>query len=105
MQRRVRDFSHINSVVVSGISRITHTHMHTHKELSQSANNEICLEQHKHMQSCAEYLPKSARWIAVTGMKVISTDMNAVQYWHKELFKTFKLLDLDNCFNNCFNMA
>lgn len=48
--------SHINSVVVPGISRITHTQ--THEELSQSANNKICLEQHKHTPShhIQEYL-------------------------------------------------
>lgn len=70
---------------------------HTHKELSQSAYNEICLDQHKHTNSIlshTEYLPflNLPLVFAITSLTVcsqvihlfiivITVDVNASQKW------------------------
>lgn len=105
IQRRVSDFAPTSIVwwcLVSAGSL-------THKEFSQSAYNEICLEQHKLMHSIlshTEYAP-SLNMPAVcyhrydclnTSYSFITeliNDMNVLQYWHKRLFKTL----LDNIFH------
>ena len=90
--------SHMQTHTQTNTHTHTHTHTHTltHKELSQSAINEMCLEQHKHMHSVsshAEYPPcvNPCTWITITAdcldtvylflffcffFTAISTDMN-----------------------------